>query len=294
MFLKDLLAGGISSVITETIVAPIERVKLLLQVQNASVNIPEHKRYKGILDCLRRVPKEQGILSLWRGNTVECLRIFPVHALNFALKDYLRVIFVKGVSPVTDFWWFTLGNFAAGGISGICATTLLYPLEFARTRLAADVGKKKNREFTGTVDCLRKTLKTDGIKGIFRGYGPSLLGIATYRALYFGIYDVTKDDFKELTHEDINIYLRLITAEVSTAVAGLCSYPFDTVRRRMMMQSGLAQDNIRYKTSIECCKKIYLEEGHRGFFSGGLANLFKGAGLAFVLIFYDELKKVFD
>jgi solute carrier family 25 (adenine nucleotide translocator) protein 4/5/6/31 len=59
-FLKDFLAGGISAAIAKTAVAPIERVKLILQVQHANKQIPEEKRYKGIIDCFIRIPKEQG------------------------------------------------------------------------------------------------------------------------------------------------------------------------------------------------------------------------------------------
>ncbi|XP_030664508.1 ADP/ATP translocase 3, partial [Nomascus leucogenys] len=73
-FAKDFLAGGIAAAISKTAVAPIERVKLLLQVQHASKQIAADKQYKGIVDCIVRIPKEQGVLSFWRGNLANVIR----------------------------------------------------------------------------------------------------------------------------------------------------------------------------------------------------------------------------
>lgn len=91
-FLTDFLAGGISAAVAKTAVAPIERVKLLLQVQQISKQIPEEQRYKGIIDCFIRLPKEQGYLSYWRGNLANVIRYFPTQALNFAFKDYYKQV----------------------------------------------------------------------------------------------------------------------------------------------------------------------------------------------------------
>jgi solute carrier family 25 (adenine nucleotide translocator) protein 4/5/6/31 len=64
-----LLAGGVAGTISKTVVAPIERVKLVLQVQHANLEqIPVEKRYKGMGDAFKRIPAEQGIMALWRGN----------------------------------------------------------------------------------------------------------------------------------------------------------------------------------------------------------------------------------
>merc|ERR1712180_45431 len=85
-FAKDFLAGGISAAISKTAVAPIERVKLLLQVQAASKQIAAKDQYTGIINCFSRVTKEQGFFSLWRGNLANVIRYFPTQALNFAFK----------------------------------------------------------------------------------------------------------------------------------------------------------------------------------------------------------------
>jgi len=140
-FAIDLATGGTAAAISKTAVAPIERVKLLLQVQDASATIAVDKRYKGIIDVLVRVPKEQGFISLWRGNLANVIRYFPTQALNFAFKDTYKNIFLKGLDKKKDFWKFFAGNLASGGAAGATSLCFVYPLDFARTRLAADVGK---------------------------------------------------------------------------------------------------------------------------------------------------------
>lgn len=91
-FMKDFVAGGISAAISKTAVAPIERVKLLLQVQHVSKQIAKDKQYKGMIDCFVRIPKEQGFLSFWRGNMANVIRYFPTQALNFAFKVVIITI----------------------------------------------------------------------------------------------------------------------------------------------------------------------------------------------------------
>jgi solute carrier family 25 (adenine nucleotide translocator) protein 4/5/6/31 len=94
-FLKDLLVGGLTSGVSKTITAPIDRIKLLLQLQDASPKIMEGRKYTGILNCLARVKREQGFISFWRGNLPNVLRYFPNQALSFAFKDF----FVNIITP---------------------------------------------------------------------------------------------------------------------------------------------------------------------------------------------------
>uniref|UniRef100_A0A8C9EJY6 ADP/ATP translocase n=1 Tax=Pavo cristatus TaxID=9049 RepID=A0A8C9EJY6_PAVCR len=236
-FLKDFLAGGVAAAISKTAVAPIERVKLLLQVQHASKQIAADKQYKGIIDCVVRIPREQGVLSFWRGNLANVIRYFPTQALNFAFKDKYKQIFLGGVDKRTQFWRYFAGNLASGGAAGATSLCFVYPLDFARTRLAADVGKAgADREFSGLGDCLVKIFRSDGLRGLYQGFNVSVQGIIIYRAAYFGIYDTAKGMLPD--PKNTHIVVSWMIAQTVTAVAGLTSYPFDTVRRRMMMQSG--------------------------------------------------------
>ena len=193
-FMVDFIAGGVSAAVSKTAVAPIERVKLLLQVQHVSKQISEDKRYKGIIDVLVRIPKEQGFMAFWRGNLANVIRYFPTQALNFAFKDKYKKIFLGGVDKKTQFWRHFVGNLASGGAAGATSLCFVYPLDFARTRLAADVGRKtgKDRQFNGLVDCLKKVAKSDGPIGLYRGFVVSVQGIIIYRAAYFGFFDTAK------------------------------------------------------------------------------------------------------
>ncbi|CAM9514060.1 ADP/ATP translocase 1-like [Lampetra fluviatilis] len=290
-FLKDFLAGGIAAAISKTAVAPIERVKLLLQVQHASKQIAVDQQYKGIMDCVVRIPKEQGFISFWRGNLANVIRYFPTQALNFAFKDKYKQIFLGGVDKHKQFWRYFAGNLASGGAAGATSLCFVYPLDFARTRLAADVGKgNAEREFKGLADCLTRIFKSDGVRGLYQGFNVSVQGIIIYRAAYFGIYDTAKGMMPN--PKSTPLVVSWMIAQTVTAVSGFVSYPFDTVRRRMMMQSGRKGADIMYRGTIDCWKKILQQEGGKAFFKGAWSNVIRGAGGAFVLVLYDEIKNV--
>merc|ERR1712151_865580 len=134
-FVADFLAGGIPAAVSKTIVAPIERVKMLLQVQQVVKDLPPEQRYAGIGDCFSRVVKEQGFWSLYRGNLANVIRYFPTQALNFACKDQFKKIFCPYDIKKEPFKFF-LGSCASGGAAGATSLCFVYPLDFARTRLA--------------------------------------------------------------------------------------------------------------------------------------------------------------
>lgn len=126
-----------------------------------------------------RIPKEQGFAAFWRGNLANVIRYFPTQALNFALKDKYKYIFLHGIDKNTQFGRYFLGNLASGAAAGATSLCIVYPLDFARTRLAVDVGGRSigSREFTGLGDCLSKTYKSDGLFGLYRGFTVSIQGI---------------------------------------------------------------------------------------------------------------------
>lgn len=286
-FLVDFMIGGVSAAVSKTAVAPIERVKLLLQVQDANKNIAPENRYNGIGDCFKRVVAEQGFGSLWRGNLANVVRYFPTQALNFACKDFYKK-WLCPYNPKTQPGMFFLGNCASGGAAGATSLSVVYPLDFARTRLAADVGSGKEREFTGLIDCLKKSA-SKGIGGLYNGFGISVIGIIAYRASYFGMFDTGK----VILFEDIkkaNFFAMWGFAQVVTVGAGVVSYPLDTVRRRLMMNAGKTGADSMYDGTIDCFKKIYADEGGRAFFKGCLSNILRGTGGALVLVFYDKIQ----
>jgi len=245
-------------------------------------------RYSGIGDCFNRVVAEQGAGSLWRGNMANVIRYFPTQAMNFAFKDTYKAIF-GGYDPKVQPGMFFLANMASGGAAGATSLTVVYPLDFARTRLAADVGSGGEREFNGLIDCLKKCYLKDGAGGLYRGFGISVIGIIAYRASYFGAFDTGKEllfaDYKKAYFLQKFIY-----AQIVTNVSGIVSYPLDTVRRRLMMTAGKTGKDKLYDGTMDCIRKIAQNEGSRAFFKGCLSNVLRGTGGALVLVFNDYLK----
>jgi len=292
-FYINFLLGGVAGGISKTVVAPIERVKLLLQVQDASQQMKGPsgtKKYTGMTNCFTRVYAEQGLLSFWRGNMANIIRYFPTQALNFAFKEKYQKIFIRH-DKKTDFWKFFAGMLAAGGAAGATGMCFVYPLDFARTRLGADVGKSAaERQFSGIFDCMKKIVASDGPTGLYQGFTISVIGIIIYRATFFGFYDTIKamayDDPKKANM----IFAFCVGFAVETA-AGIIAYPIDTVRRRMMMQSGTGSERM-YNGSIDCARKIFANEGGIApFYKGCFSNILRGLGGAIVLVMYDEMKK---
>lgn len=276
---EDFMLGGVAAGVSKTVAAPIERIKLLLQNQGESKSIT--KPYTGIMDCLVRVPKEQGVAAFWRGNWANVLRYFPTQALNFAFKDFYKQWF--GVPRSAGFVPCLLGNVASGGAAGATSLLVVYPLDFARTRLAMDVGKGTNREFTGTFDCIMKTAKQSGWGrgGVYNGFTVSVVGIIFYRGAYFGLYDTS-----QIFIENANFATKFAIGYSVTIVAGLLSYPLDTIRRRMMMVSGSKGGN-KYTGSVDCFQKILREEGMGSLFKGAGSNILRGLCGALVLVGFD-------
>lgn len=287
-FLQDFLVGGVSAAISKTCVAPIERVKLLLQNQDASSQIKADQRYKGIADCFARVAREQGIPSMWRGNMANVIRYFPTQALNFAFKDTFKK-YLNPYNKKTQPGMFFVGNILSGGAAGAASLCVVYPLDFARTRLAVDVGKGEgSRQFNGLVDCIAKIAKSDGPLGLYRGFGISVMGIIVYRGAYFGLFD-TGNAIIFGDNKNANFFAMWGFAQLTTTAAGVISYPMDTVRRRLMMQSGRADK--MYSGTIDCFNKILANEGSGAFFKGAASNIIRGTGGALVLVLYNKIQK---
>merc|ERR1711918_29236 len=190
-FIMDFAAGGISGAIAKTATAPIERVKLVIQTQDANplIRSGEVPRYTGIGNCFARVYSEQGMSAFWRGNFTNCIRYFPTQAFNLSFKDSIKKLFPKKYNPKTEFGMFFATNMASGGLAAAGSLCIVYPLDYARTRLASDVGSGK-KTFNGLLDCLKKTAQgPSGVFSLYAGFGVSLMGIIPYRGFQLGAFD---------------------------------------------------------------------------------------------------------
>ncbi|KAJ5444193.1 ADP-ATP carrier protein [Penicillium daleae] len=290
-FVVDFLMGGVSAAVSKTAAAPIERVKLLIQNQDEMLKQGRlDRKYNGIVDCFKRTSAQEGVVSLWRGNTANVIRYFPTQALNFAFRDTYKSMFAYKKERDGYAKWM-MGNLASGGAAGATSLLFVYSLDYARTRLANDAKSAKgggDRQFNGLVDVYRKTLASDGIAGLYRGFGPSVLGIVVYRGLYFGMYDSIKPVLLVGPLEGSFLASFLLGWTVTTA-AGVASYPLDTVRRRMMMTSGEA---VKYKSSLDAARQIVAQEGVKSLFKGAGANILRGVAGAGVLSIYDQVQLI--
>jgi solute carrier family 25 (adenine nucleotide translocator) protein 4/5/6/31 len=289
-FMVDFLMGGVSAAVSKTAAAPIERVKLLIQNQDEMLKSGRlDRKYDGIVECFRRTTAQEGVASLWRGNTANVIRYFPTQALNFAFRDTYKSMFK--FKKDEGYWKWMAGNLASGGMAGATSLLFVYSLDYARTRLANDNKNAKSggeRQFNGLVDVYKKTLATDGIAGLYRGFGPSVLGIVVYRGLYFGMYDSIKPVLLVGPLEGNFLASFLLGWSVTTG-AGIASYPLDTIRRRMMMTSGEA---VKYKSSMDAATQIIAKEGVRSLFKGAGANILRGVAGAGVLSIYDQVQLI--
>jgi len=242
--------------------------------------------YKGVVDCVQKTLRTEGVLPFWRGNLANVLRYFPTQALNFAFKDTIKAMF-KTPKDAPNYLKFGT-NILSGGFAGSMSLTFVYSLDYARTRLANDAkGKGGERQFNGLIDVYVKTIKTDGIQGLYRGFVISCVGIFIYRGMYFGLYDSLKPI---LLGDAPSVALSFLLGWAVTITAGLMSYPIDTIRRRMMMTSGAA---VKYKGSIDCGLQILKSEGFMSMMKGAGANVLRGVAGAGVLAGFDAFKDIY-
>jgi len=288
-FAENFALSGAAAVISKTAAAPIERVKLLVQNQDEMIKQGKlAEPYKGVIDCTMKTFQTEGLIPFWRGNLANCIRYFPTQALNFAFKDKIKQLFKqnKNDSYAVNF----TKNIASGGFAGALSLCFVYSLDFARTKLANDTKSAKKggaREYNGLIDVYKKTLASDGIVGLYRGFVISCVGIIVYRGCYFGFYDTLKP---MLLGEDAGLALSFCLGYGVTVTSGLISYPIDTIRRRMMMTSGQA---VKYKGSIDCTVQILKNEGFMSMMKGAGANILRGVAGAGVLAGFDKFKEVY-
>ncbi|XVF40470.1 hypothetical protein PTKIN_Ptkin01aG0116100 [Pterospermum kingtungense] len=242
-----------------TAVAPFERVKLLMQNQNEMIKTGRLSQpYGGIFDCFARTIRNEGFFSLWRGNTAMVTANISSRVISLILKEY--------ITSREHGQWKSYGQIlAATGVFTLADMFVAYPFLYAGTRLANDVKPTSTlgtRQFSGVFDVLRKTLKSDGIAGLYRGFNITLakfaMGTAVNSALMpweqFCLFFVKKNNLGRVAvRSGFRVCRRLAT------------YPLDTVSRRMMMRSGEA---VKYKSSLNAFAQIFKTEGVKSFYKG--------------------------
>jgi len=293
--LTDLAIGGISGAITKTAMSPIERVKLLMQTQDSNPDVISGKvqRYTGIGDCFSRVRSEQGVAAFWRGNLVNCIRYAPQQGSALAFNDAIKSFFPRYNSK-TQFWQSFGTNLVSGGLAGGIANTICYPFDFARTRLASDVGTGK-KTFNGIGDCIMKTVRSQGVTGLYRGWSITVAGAFVYRAGQLGTFAqiMAMNPYKE-DKGITGMAAAFVAAQVARNAVMPFNYPFDTVRRRVMLESEKPPAERVYKGSFDCARQVLQKEGLKGMYKGMIPELARGVGGSMVIVAYDRIKQVFN
>lgn len=248
-----------------------------------------------------------------------------MNSLTSCAEDYFKSLF--GFKKSEGYWKWFGGNLASGGAAGATSLLFVYSLDYARTRLANDAKSTKGggaRQFNGLVDVYKKTLATDGLAGLYRGFMPSVVGIIVYRGLYFGGYDSLSKRRVLIVRDGIWLSVTFCRAccprwRLARLLLGLvlpwlgcdygcwscfvpsghhsvCSFNlfiiapiFIRCSRRMMMTSGA---QVHYKGMMDAGSQIIAKEGVKSLFKGAGANILRGVAGAGVLSLYDKLQQI--
>ncbi|OJJ67518.1 hypothetical protein ASPBRDRAFT_661675 [Aspergillus brasiliensis CBS 101740] len=270
------IAGGVAGAVSRTLVSPLERLKILLQIQ--SVGREEYKL--SIWKALVKIGKEEGWRGFMRGNGTNCIRIIPYSAVQFGSYNFYKK-FAES-SPNAELS--AMHRLLCGAAAGITSVTITYPLDIVRTRLSiqsASFEALSHREAGERLPGMFATMvliyrNEGGIVGLYRGIIPTVAGVAPYVGLNFMTYESVR---KYLTPEGDATpgpLRKLLAGAVSGAVAQTCTYPFDVLRRRFQINT-MSGMGYKYASITDAVKAIVAQEGLRGLFKGIVPNLLKVA-----------------
>jgi solute carrier family 25 phosphate transporter 23/24/25/41 len=282
---KTLFAGGVAGAVSRTAVAPFERIKILFQTQG------DPPKYKSVTQAMRLIGSEEGLRGYFKGNGVNCLRIFPNSALQFlSYETYKRFIIdnymrPRGKDDLTP--WLRV---VAGGMAGITALVATYPLEFIRARLTVQT----TQIYSGIWDGLSKVARSEGIIGLYKGLWPSICGVVPYVGIDFAVYETCKQYVPKRPDGTVNPLITLSIGGAAGVAGQTVSYPLDLVRRRLQVQdfSGFVGTQVtHYDGMIDCFKKIFKSEGIRGFYKGLWPNYIKVVpSISITFLVYEKMK----
>ncbi|XP_027712585.1 calcium-binding mitochondrial carrier protein SCaMC-1-like [Vombatus ursinus] len=275
---RQLLAGGIAGAVSRTSTAPLDRLKVMMQVHGSKSN------KMNLVGGFKQMVKEGGIRSLWRGNGVNVIKIAPETAVKFwAYEQYKKWLTSDGAKLGT------VERFISGSAAGITAQTFIYPMEVLKTRLAV----AKTGQYSGMYDCAKKILKYEGVKAFYKGYIPNFLGVIPYAGIDLTVYELLKNYWLEhYVENSVNpgVLVLLGCGTLSSTCGQLASYPLSLIRTRMQAQAmveGAPQLNM-----IGLFKRIVSREGIFGLYRGITPNFMKvlpAVSISYVV--YEKMKE---
>ncbi|XP_034254378.1 calcium-binding mitochondrial carrier protein SCaMC-3 isoform X4 [Thrips palmi] len=267
MWWRHLVAGGVAGAVSRTCTAPLDRLKVYLQVHGT--------KSTSIKTCLQSMLHEGGFWSLWRGNGINVLKIAPESAIKFMAYEQAKCV-IRGTQAreLTIY-----ERFCAGSLAGGVSQTIIYPLEVMKTRLAL----RKTGQYKSIVDAARKIYLHEGPKSFYRGYVPNLLGIIPYAGIDLAVYETLKNSYlrKHSSNESPSVFLLLACGTISSTTGQVCSYPLALVRTRLQAQVITAQPGgtiaAHPSTMTSLIREIFRNEGVSGLYRGLTPNFMKVA-----------------
>ncbi|KAI0171052.1 solute carrier family 25 member 42 [Pestalotiopsis sp. NC0098] len=268
--------GGVAGAVSRTVVSPLERLKILYQVQSAG-----HNEYKlPVGKALAKMWREEGWRGFMRGNGTNCIRIVPYSAVQFGSYNLYKKHFFE-TSPGSPLH--PVERLLCGGIAGITSVFFTYPLDIVRTRLSiqsasfAALGNKPKGELPGMWPTMVTMYKEEGgINALYRGIIPTVAGVAPYVGLNFMVYEYVRKLMTPEGDRDPSAWRKLFAGGLSGAVAQTCTYPFDVLRRRFQINT-MSGMGYQYKSIFDAVRVIVGQEGIRGLYKGLVPNLLKVA-----------------
>ena len=231
-----------------------------------------------VIGLYRDILRNEGVLGLWAGNGVNLIRIFPAKAVIFASNDMYKGMLRKWTGTPRDQPLSGAASFFAGGLAGMSASACTYPLDFARGRisgkLASGMGKK---EYGGIVQTIALTVKDEGFLAVYKGVTPTLMGAMPYEGIKFGTVGLLEKLFPRNEFDagggSASPTRKMLFGGIGGVMAGLITYPNDTVRRLLQVQ-GSRGTAVRYAGYWDCVRQTYRAEG--------LARFYRGCGINIV------------
>jgi len=236
--IRNLLAGGIAGMVAKSIVAPIDRIKILYQVTSIRFYLRDIPKVANI------IVQKEGLCALWKGNIATMIRVFPYSGIQFMVFDRCKFFFLSRNELLTtnnsgrfrNKWGLSpLQSLMAGSFAGALSVICTYPLDLIRAQLAVlktTKNEKKNRT-KGFLDVLMINYRKGGAGGLFRGITPTLVGILPYSGIAFTINEQAKRQIYHITGRDPSTVERMQCGAVSGLFAQSMTYPLEVTRRRM-------------------------------------------------------------
>lgn len=294
--LRNLLAGGVAGMCSKTTVAPLDRMKILLQAHQS------HYKHLGVFSGLLNIVKKESFIALYKGNGAQMVRIFPYAATQFTAFEFYKRYFGRYFGPTP--YIKHADKFFAGAGAGLTAVTLTYPLDTIRARLAFQVtGEHK---YKGIIHTATSILKEEGgVRALYRGFLPTLMGMAPYAGLSFYCFEMLKyacmkyapnwtcNTLERNTGGLVLIVpAKLLCGGFAGAIAQTLIYPLDVTRRRMqlaMMDPTTARFGMGMVSTL---KLIYAENGvTKGLYRGMSINYLRAIPMVAVSFATYEMMK---